>query len=575
MTEATATTRQQQRHFLVLAVFACGLLVLLWRVVDLQWFDRSFLQGQADARHLRTVSLSAHRGMITDRNGEPLAVSTPVDSVWANPQELVPAREYLQALAKILDLDIDYLQRLLGRRADREFVYLRRHVPPAAAAQVRALDAPGVYLQREYRRYYPDGEVVAHLIGFTNIDDRGQEGLELAYDEWLRGADGAKRVLKDGRHHVIADVEMIRPAKPGKDLQLSIDRRIQYQAYRELKRAVQRHRASSGSVVVLDSVTGEVLAMVNQPSFNPNNRHAIEAGAVRNRAVTDVLEPGSTMKPFTIAAALQSGRYERDSTINTAPGYYRVGGNTVRDEHDNGRLDLTGIIRKSSNVGASKIALSLDPGQLWQVYSGAGFGSSVGTGFPGEVSGVLASHHRWAKIEQATLAFGYGISVTPLQLARAYAMLANEGQLLPVSFLQQDEAPRGETVLAPRVVRSVRRMMEEVVSDRGTAPQARVPGYRVAGKTGTVHKATAGGYAEDRYNALFVGMAPATDPRLVVAVVINDPRGDDYFGGKVAGPVFSRVMSNALRLLNIAPDVEPAPQRQAPLLRQAAAGGPA
>ena len=551
MTEATATARQQQRHFLVLAVFAFGLLVLLWRVVDLQWFDRSFLQGQADARHLRTVSLPAHRGMITDRNGEPLAVSTPVDSVWANPQELVPAREYLQALARILDLDIDYLQRLLGRRAEREFVYLRRHVPPATAAQVRALDAPGVYLQREYRRYYPDGEVVAHVIGFTNIDDRGQEGLELAYDDWLRGADGAKRVLKDGRHHVIADVEMIRPAKPGRDLQLSIDRRIQYQAYRELKRAVQRHRARSGSVVVLDSVTGEVLA------------------------VTDVFEPGSTMKPFTIAAALHSGRYDRDSTINTAPGYYRVGGNTVRDEHDNGRLDLTGIIRKSSNVGASKIALSLEPEQLWRVYSDAGFGTSVGTGFPGEVSGVLANYHRWQKIEQATLAFGYGISVTPLQLARAYAMLANDGRLLPVSFLQQDEAPRAESVLAPRVVRSVRRMMEEVVSDRGTAPQARVPGYRVAGKTGTVHKATAGGYAEDRYNALFVGMAPATDPRLVVAVVINDPRGEDHFGGKVAGPVFSRVMSNALRLLNIAPDVESAPHRQAPLLRQAAAGGPA
>lgn len=577
MTQTTATARQQQRHFLVLAVFACGLLVLLWRVVDLQWFDRSFLQGQAEARHLRTVSLPAHRGMITDRNGEPLAVSTPVDSIWANPQELVPAREYLQALARVLDLDIDYLQRLLGQRADREFVYLRRHVPPATAARVRALDAPGVYLQREYRRYYPDGEVVAHLIGFTNIDDRGQEGLELAYDEWLRGADGAKRVLKDGRHHVIADVEMIRPAKPGKDLQLSIDRRIQYQAYRELKRAVQRHRAGSGSVVVLDSVTGEVLAMVNQPSFNPNNRHAIEPGAVRNRAVTDVLEPGSTMKPFTIAAALQSGRYDTDSTINTAPGYYRVGSNTVRDEHDNGRLDLAGIIRKSSNVGASKVALSLDAEQLWRVYSGAGFGTSVGTGVPGEVSGVLANHHRWQKIEQATLAFGYGISVTPLQLARAYALLANDGRLLPVSFLHRDEAPRAESVLAPRAVRSVRRMMEDVVSDRGTAPLARVPGYRVAGKTGTVHKATAGGYAEDRYNALFVGMAPASDPRLVVAVVINDPRGEDYFGGKVAGPVFSRVMSSALRLLNLPPDVEPAaPRRQVPTpLRQASAGGPA
>ncbi|BAZ95044.1 penicillin-binding protein 3 [Thiohalobacter sp. COW1] len=577
MTTPSIADRQQYRHYLVLAAFGFGLLALLWRVVDLQWFDRGFLQGQADARHLRTVSLPAHRGMITDRNGEPLAVSTPVDSVWANPQELVPAREYLQALAKILELDIDYLQRLLGRRADREFVYLRRHVPPATAAQVRALDAPGVYLQREYRRYYPDGEVVAHLIGFTDIDDRGQEGLELAYDDWLSGADGAKRVLKDGRHHVIADVELIRPASPGRDLRLSIDRRIQYQAYRELKSAVQRHRASSGSVVVLDAVTGEVLAMVNQPSFNPNNRHAIQPGAVRNRAVTDVLEPGSTMKPFTIAAALQSGQYDIGSTVNTAPGYYRVGSNTVRDEHDNGRLDLAGIIRKSSNVGASKIALSLDPEQLWRVYSGAGFGTSVGTGFPGEVSGVLASHHRWQKIEQATLAFGYGISVTPLQLARAYGLLANEGRLLPVSFLHQDELPRGRSVLDPAVVRSVRRMMEAVVSNQGTAPLARVPGYRVAGKTGTVHKATAGGYAEDRYNALFVGMAPASDPRLVVAVVINDPRGEDYFGGKVAGPVFSRVMSGALRLLNLPPDAEPAPRQQtpAPLLRQAAAGGPA
>lgn len=563
----------QYRHWLVLAAFAFGLLVLLWRVVDLQLFDRTFLQGQADARHLRTVTLSAHRGMIRDRNGEPLAVSTPVDSIWANPQELVPAREYLQALAKVLDMDIDYLQRLLGRRADREFVYLKRHVPPSVAAQVKTLDAPGVYLQREYRRYYPDGEVMAHVIGFTDIDDHGQEGLELAYDDWLSGSDGAKRVLKDGRHHIIEDVEMIRPAEPGRDLTLSIDRRIQYQAYRELKAAIQRDKARSGSVVVLDAVTGEVLAMVNQPSFNPNNRHNIHPGSVRNRAVTDVLEPGSTMKPFTIAAALQTGRYSPSSSIDTSPGYYRVGRNTVRDEHDNGRLDLAAIIRKSSNVGASKIALSLQPEMLWGVLRGAGFGISSGTGFPGEVAGVLANYHRWHKIEQATLAFGYGISVTPLQLARAYTMLADHGRLKPVSFLRVDEAPEGEAVLRPEVVRQVRRMMEGVVSDRGTAPLARVAGYRVAGKTGTVHKVTANGYAEDRYNALFVGMAPATDPRLVVAVVINDPRGEDYYGGKVAGPVFSKVMAGALRLLNIAPDDLPKPPQ--PVLRQASLGGPA
>ncbi|MFN2308167.1 MAG: peptidoglycan D,D-transpeptidase FtsI family protein [Gammaproteobacteria bacterium] len=556
------------RRRLVLAVFAAAFAGLLWRGVDLQVLNQDFLQYQGDARHLRVVALAAHRGMITDRHGEPLAVSTPVDSVWANPQELAGAREYWPALAKILRLDPEQMRQQLEARAAREFVYLKRHVDPSVAAQIQALKAPGVALQREYRRYYPDGEVAAQVVGFTDIDDVGQEGLELAYDAWLRGEPGAKRVVKDGKQAVIETVESLRAARPGRDLALSIDRRIQYLAYRELKAAVQQHRARSGSVVVLDTLTGEVLAMVNQPSFNPNNREQFQAGVVRNRAVTDLFEPGSTLKPFAVACGLETGQYRPDTLIDTTPGYYRVGVNTVRDTHNYGLLDVTGVIRKSSNIGSSKIALSLDKQTYWSLLNRLGFGTVSASGFPGEASGLLMNYRRWRPIEQATLSFGYGLSVTPLQLAQAYAAFGT-GELQPTSLLRQAQAPRAERVLSARTVTEIRHMLEAAVGPEGTAPAARVAGYRVGGKTGTVRKAIAGGYAEDRYLSVFAGVAPATRTRLAVVVMINEPSGGEYYGGKVAAPVFSKVMAGALRFLNIAPDAPGAP---APGVNQAGAG---
>jgi cell division protein FtsI (penicillin-binding protein 3) len=542
------------RRRLLLVLVLIAFVVLVWRAVALQVLDKDFLQTQGQARHLRVVSIPAHRGMIMDRRGEPLAISTPVESVWANPQDLVAARGELPSLAKLLGLDMDDLRRLLASHGEREFVYLRRHISPDLAARVEKLDVPGVFLQKEYRRYYPAGEVAGHVVGFTNIDDQGQEGLELAYDEWLRGEPGAKRVIKDGRRHIIENVESIRMPHAGKDLGLSMDRRIQYLAYRELKAAVAEHQARSGSAVIIDVLRGEILAMVNQPAFNPNNRLQLRSEKFRNRAVTDVFEPGSTMKPFTIASALETGRYTPATPIDTTPGWFRVGVNTIRDVHNYGLLDVTGVIRKSSNVGASKIALTLPPDRFWSLLSNLGFGFGTGSGFPGESSGLLLNYQRWHEIETATLAFGYGLSVTPLQLAQAYAVLASDGIRRPLSFLYQDEVPAGERVLPARVARQVRAMMEEVVGPGGTAPAARIAGYRVAGKTGTVRKSVAGGYADDRYVSVFGGMAPASRPRLVMVVVINEPSNGKYYGGQVAAPVFSRVLSGALRLLAIPPD---------------------
>ena len=545
------------RRLLLGGLMLSGFVVLAGRSAQLQLLDREFLQGQADARHLRVVQVPAHRGMITDRNGEPLAISTPVQSVWVNPMELVASRSELSRLARLLGLDGDYVRRVLGQRQGREFVYLRRHISPDRAQQVRDLEWPGVYLQGEYRRYYPAGEVAAHLVGFTNIDDEGQEGLELAFDGWLSGEAGAKRVIKDGRRHIIENVENIRFARPGKALKLSIDRRIQYLAYRELKAAVQQHGAQSGSVVVLDNQTGEVLAQVNQPSFNPNNRKRLKADRMRNRAVTDVFEPGSTMKPFVIAAALESGRYAVGTSIDTSPGLFQVGVHTIRDMHDYGRLDLTGVIRKSSNVAASKIALALEPEDFWGGLSSAGFGIATASGFPGEADGFLADFHRWRDIERATLAYGYGLSVTSMQLAQAYSVFANDGYRVPVTLLQREQAAEPHKVYSPRVARAVRKMMEAVVKKDSTAPLAAVQGYRVAGKTGTVHKSVAGGYADDRYLSVFAGMAPASRPRLVAVVMIDEPNNGEHFGGKVAGPIFSKVMAGALRLLNVTPDDAP------------------
>jgi cell division protein FtsI (penicillin-binding protein 3) len=544
---------QGRRIFLYLCM-GLAAVTLLYRAVCLQVLDKEFLLHQGEARHLRVVSLPAHRGMIQDRNGEPLAISTPVESVWINPQELGGEQQRIPELAKLLSMDRDKVQRLLASRADREFIYLRRHISPALATQVKDLRIPGVYLQREYRRYYPAAEVTAHVIGKTNIDDAGLEGLELAYEEWLAGEPGAKRVVKDGQHHIIEDVESISRPRPGKDLRLSIDRRIQYLAYRELKAAVQEHKARSGSVVVLDVRSGQVLAMVNQPSFNPNSRKRTLRSSMRNRAVTDVFEPGSTMKPFIVATALESGRYRPDTPVSTSPGWFRVGRNTVRDVHNYGDLDVSGVIRKSSNVGISKIALSLSPEDIWTGLQEVGFGEQTYSGFPGEASGLLSHFSGWNAIETATLAFGYGISVTPLQLAQAYAVLAADGIRRPVAFLLDSEVAQERRVISQRVARQVRAMLEQAAGPEGTAPAAQIAGYQVAGKTGTVHKSVAGGYSADKYLAVFAGMAPASDPRLVMVVMIDEPANGKYYGGQVAAPVFSKVISGALRLLAVPPD---------------------
>jgi cell division protein FtsI (penicillin-binding protein 3) len=531
--------------------------VLVWRAVSLQVLDKQFLQDQVQARHMRVVSLSAHRGMISDRNGEPLAISTPVESVWVNPQQLGGEQQRIPELEQVLSLEHETVQRLMAGRSDREFVYLRRHISPALAVQVSDLEIPGVYLQREYRRYYPAGEVTSHIIGITDIDDVGQEGLELAYEEWLGGEAGAKRVIKDGKRNIIEDVESIRRPRPGKDLKLSIDHRIQYLAYRELKKAIQEHKARSASAVVLDVKTGEVLAMVNQPAFNPNNRQKLRSSHIRNRAVTDVFEPGSTMKPFIVATALESGRYQPDTPIGTSPGWFRVGVNTVRDVHDYGELDVSGVIRKSSNVGISKIALSLPAEDIWSQLSDIGFGVQTFSGFPGEAAGLLPYHSGWDAIETATLAFGYGMSATPLQLAQAYAVLAADGIKRSVTFLQDDHVTEERRVMPAQVARQVRDMLEQATGSDGTAPAAQVAGYRVAGKTGTVRKSEAGGYSDSRYLAVFAGMAPASDPQLVMVVMIDEPSNGKYYGGLVAAPVFSTVMSGALRLLAVPPDDVP------------------
>lgn len=545
------------RFRLVALALVALALVLAWRALTLQVLDVDrgyrFLQGQGNARTNRTEVIPAHRGMISDRNGEPLAVSTPVASIWANPQELAQARDQWSRLAAALELSSAELASRMKRYGDSQFMYLRRHLAPAEAAAILAMKVPGVYLQREYRRFYPAGEVTAQLLGFTDIDDRGQEGLELAYNEWLTGHPGRKRVLKDLYGNIIREIDAGEAAKPGKELQLSIDLRLQYLAYRELKAELQRTGAKAGSVVILDADNGEVLAMVNQPSYNPNNRSQINVSALRNRAVIDMFEPGSTVKPLTLAAALESGSYQPDSLINTHPGYLRVGSKTLYDHRNYGELTVAEVLQKSSQVGTTKIALSLDEHDIWGVFSRFGLGRSTGSGFPGESAGVLPNRANWRPIERATFAFGYGMTVTTLQLAQAYAVFANDGVFQPISLLKRKDKAERQQVISPKIARQIVAMLELVTAPAGTGTRAQVEAYRVGGKTGTSHKAVAGGYAEDRYFSLFAGLAPASNPRVVAVVTIDEPEGD-YFGGLVAAPVFSRVVSDALRLLNVAPD---------------------
>jgi cell division protein FtsI (penicillin-binding protein 3) len=542
------------RAALVLGLFGVALSLLAARAVYLQVIHADYLQNQGNQRHSRLVKDNSHRGMILDRTGSPLAVSTPVDSVWAHPATLMEEKKNWPVLARLLEITTKELAQLVDKHDGREFMYLKRHVTPEVAERVRALDVPGVALLREYRRYYPAGASAGHVIGFTNVDDAGQEGIELAHDAWLRAVPGRKRVLKDLHGNAVEVVESVALPKPGKDLTLTLDRRIQYLAYRELKNAVAEHQARAGTAIVLDARSGEVLALVNEPDFNPNNRAGLKSQVFRNRAVTDLYEPGSTFKPFTIAAGLESGKFSARTPIDTAPGTVLVGTKTIRDVHNNGLLTVAGVLEKSSNVGMTKIALALPKATLWDMVRRMGFGAATGSQLPGEQIGLLNPPAGWVPIDQASISFGYGISVTPLQLARAYAALANGGHLKPLTLvLPEAEAP-GTPVLAPPTARELRAMLELAVGGQGTGAAAQVANYRVAGKTGTVRKLVGGGYSDERYVAWFAGFAPASDPRLVMVVMIDEPTRGGYFGGVTAAPVFARVMAGALRLLDIPAD---------------------
>ncbi len=562
MNRGAETKQQTARRFvgrlsLVIAFFALFGCALLARAVHLQVLNKDFLNQQADTRHLRNEKISAHRGSITDRNGEPLAISTPVDSVWANPQELASAVDRVPELARLLSLDPDQLMRRITRSMDKEFLYVKRHISPDLADQVLTMKLPGVNALREYRRYYPAGEVTGHLVGFTSIDDDGQEGMELAFNHWLSGESGSKRVLKDRLGRAVENVASIKPPHHGRDLRTSIDLRLQYLAYRTLKAAIQEHKAESGSVVILDIKSGEVLAMVNQPSYNPNDRSQYLAERYRNRAITDIFEPGSSIKPLIMAAALESGRYRASSMVDTSPGYVVVGPKKIEDHDNLGRISLSTVLARSSNVGATKIAMSLESDQLWQTMTSFGLGSLTSSGFPGESAGLLTHYNDWRQISQATLGYGYGISVTPLQLTQAYAALGSDGLIRPVSLVALDKPNEGKRIVSSENALAIRRMMEEVVRPGGTGDEAGVAGYRVAGKTGTSWKFAPGGYSEDKYFSIFAGLAPASDPRLAAVVIIDEPTGDLYYGGDVAAPVFGDVMSESLRLMAIPPDALP------------------
>ena len=557
MKRASKQAVSSWRFFVVVGVLCSLLALLLGRVLSLQILDmehgREFLQSQGAMRSVRTAEIPAYRGVISDRRGEPLAVSTPVVSIWANPQVLKLSERHGE-LAQALGMDLQELQDKLARYDGKQFMYLRRHWIPVEARAVLEKRFEGVHGEREYRRFYPAGEVAAQLVGFTNLDGQGIAGLELAYNEWLQGSPGKKRYIKDLHGEVVRDIGVLEPARPGKDLTLSIDLRLQTLQHRELQRAVTALGATSGSVVTLDSHTGEVLAMVNYPVYNPNSRKGVKAAAMRNRAITDVYEPGSTMKALTLVAALESGRYTPNTTIDTSPGRIRVGRKVYVDPRDYGEITVTRVIQKSSQVGVTKMALDLGHEPIWEVFNRFGIGRPPGTGFPGESAGRLPTRPRWHSTEKVSLAFGYGITATPLQLASAYTVFANGGVQQPISMLAlEGEVPAGDRVVSARTASQVLDILHAVTGEHGTARKARIPGYQVGGKTGTVHKVGPEGYIKDQYVALFAGIAPVNDPRIVTVVVINQPQGENYGGGSAAAPVFSTVTEGALRILNVPP----------------------
>ena len=567
------------RFRVVIGLLAIMVGAICWRIIDLQVVDRDFLKGQGDARSLRHIPIPAHRGLITDRNGEPLAVSTPVTTLWANPKEMQASKERWPQLAAALGQNPQQLIERLTQQANKEFIYLVRGLTPEQGQHVLDLKVPGVYGLEEFRRFYPAGDVTAHMVGFTDLDDHGREGVELAYDEWLAGVPGKRQVIKDRRGRLIKDIQVTKNAKAGKTLALSIDLRLQYLATRELRNAIAEQDAKAGSLVIMDVKTGEVLAMVNQPTYNPNNRRSMFPAAMRNRAIIDVFEPGSTVKPISMSAALQSGRWKPTDKVEVYPGSLQIGRYTIKDvsRSEGPILDLTGILINSSNVGMSKIAFDIGGEAIYRVMSQVGLGQYTGLGFPGERVGNLPNHREWRKAETATLSYGYGVSVTALQLVHAYAALANDGKMVPLSIIKVDKAPEAVQAIPKDVAETVQGMLQQVIEAPRGVFRAQVPFYHVAGKSGTARKATVGakGYTENAYRSLFAGFGPMSDPRYAIVVVIDEPGKGGYFGGLVSAPVFSKVMSGTLRLMNVPPDnlPPPVPAEQSQVNAAAAKGG--
>ena len=554
-TAATVISFPVWRSRFLIILLLLGLVALAGRAIYLQGLNTEFLKQQGESRYSRIVELNAQRGKITDRNGEILAISAPVKSVWVDPQQLNATPEQLAKLAQILEVSLSEIDKRISDK-EKRFVYLKRQLPPEIAENVADLNIKGVYLKREFYRYYPTGEMAAHVLGFTDIDGKGQEGVELGWEEILTGKHGSRRVIKDRIGRIVENVEKIRSPQPGQNLTLSIDSKIQYLAYRELKQAVETHRAKAGSVIILDAQSGEVLALANYPTYNPNQRSTIRKDSLRNRAFVDTFEPGSTLKPFAVSIAMETGKIKPNSILETAPGFLKVGKATIRDVRNKGTLSVSQVIQESSNVGTAKIALMLSPKTFWEMLNQSGFGASTGSGFPGEVNGVLRPYNKWKPIEQVTMSYGHGISVNLMQLARAYTIFASGGELKPISLLKRQSTVIGQRVLSTETANAMSSMLEAAVQTKGTGLKAQVGGYRVAGKTGTAHKRLENrkGYADDRYISTFAGYAPVSNPRLVVAVMIDEPSAGQYFGGAVAAPLFSEVMGAALWQLNVPHD---------------------
>jgi cell division protein FtsI (penicillin-binding protein 3) len=545
----------------VLMAILCGSMALTARAMYLQGVNKEFLQQKGESRYARTLEMPANRGRLLDRNGEPLAMSTPVKSISAIPEMAQLSIAQVAQLAKALEMNPEEINRRLS--SGKDFVFLKREVPPDIAERVGQLKLPGIQGMEEFKRYYPVGEVASHVVGFTNVDDRGQEGMELSMQDSLIGQAGSRRVIKDRRGQIVEDVESIRRPADGRDITLSLDAKIQYLAYSALKQAVQVNKAKAGAVVVLDAKTGEILALVNNPTYNPNNRGRLSGEQLRNRVMTDTYEPGSTMKPFIAAMGLESNRFRPDTLIDTNGGRLTLDGATISDSHGHGALTVAQVIQKSSNIGAAKIALTFSPEHMWNLYDSLGFGQPLKIGFPGEVGGRMRPFKSWRPIEQATMSYGHGISVTLIQLAHAYLTFARDGELIPLSLTKLDTPPlHGKQIFPPEIARQVRGMLESVVAEGGTAPRAAVPGYRVGGKTGTAYKLENGRYTR-KYISSFIGLAPASDPRLIVAVMVDEPTGPQHFGGDVAGPVFSQIMSGSLRSLGVRPDAPIVPVQMA------------